>query len=161
MWSAGYLADDFASLLSPGIWLDNDLNGLPDLELPIDMTSAWVGEGQPIAYTLTYTNTGTVLANNVVVNLSSQGLQLTGENPNSIGTVAAGDGGVLTIPADMLAGVLSGELRLEIADSRHGPFEWLWALHRVDKDPPLNFAIFYPAHCMSSQTLNLITGACL
>ncbi len=116
----------------------------PINELPVDLSSAWVGEGQPISIPSPIPTP----AQPQPRMWSSTCLPRVYNSPERIQSRSAPlsrRGGVLTIPADMLAGVLSGELRLEIADTRHGPFEWLWSLHRVDKEPPQNPLTLQPA----------------
>lgn len=141
---ANYLEDDLAGLLVPGQWLDQNQDGQIDVVLPLDQHSAWLGNSQPITYTLTYTNTGNAPAEGVVITLSSNGLE--GIDPSiSLPTILPGTGGSLTLQAAVTAEAgLSVELIAQVSDVRHGPYEWLWVQHSLDRQPPQDLSIDYP-----------------
>jgi hypothetical protein len=148
--TASFLGDDWLTL-RPGARLDADDDGLPDMALPT-IAPFPVGVGQTITYTLIYANEGTAAAS-VRVTLAAYGaLQLNGGDVIDLGTLAPGEIGTVTFSAQVVAGAgeRSAELNAIVSDDVHGDFDWLWALHPVDRDPPANLAIRTPVDYVRS-----------
>jgi len=127
--------------------LDADGDGQPDSGLPLGGAPGLVGPAGTIAYTLYYSNTGSAPAPGVTVSLTPHGgLVLDGATSLDLGEIPAGGGGSWSFTAhiDPAYTGTSAELRLQAADTRHGPFEWLWSLHPVDNQPPSSVQIRRP-----------------
>lgn len=154
---AGYLEDDLAGLLMPGQWLDQDEDGKIDMALPVDQQSAWIGDGQSIVYTLTYTNTGTAAAEDVEITLSGHGLDGIGM-PISLPSILPGTGGSIPVPLTVAEDAgLSVELLVQVSDDRHGTYDWLWAQHSLDRQPPQDLSLDYPEKYVGPG-MNQISG---
>jgi len=156
--AVGFLEHDLQAVLRPGQWLDADLDGVPDQELPVAAQAAPLGNGQLVTYTLTFENQGAQAAPGAAVTLTAQGaLQLTGGNTQTR-TLSGWSGDVL-ITGTIVAspGDRSAEVQAEVADGTHGLFEWLWALHQVDTEPPQGLAIQTPVTYVHAYT-NTVMG---
>lgn len=157
--AAGFMEHDLPSLLTPGMRLDDDLDGQPDVDLPLDLDPALIGHGQAVTYTLTYTNEGSVLAAGAVVTVTQHGgVDLTGGSPQVF--ALTGVSGTIHIPATVnkFPSWTSAEVDAVVADSAHGPFDWLWVQHDVDTDPPQNLEILAPAAYANAYT-NTVSGS--
>ncbi len=152
--TAGFLEDDWLDLLAPNARLDANLDGVVDQPLPIDIVPTPLGAGQAVTYMLVYANEGAQAATGVRVNLAAYGaLQLTGGNVIDLGTIAAGAIGEAQFTAQIAdAGDRAAELVAVVSDATHGDpsavlragFDWLWAQHPIDRDPPSGLAIRAP-----------------
>ena len=92
--TAGYLADNLYDVLTPGAPLDADLDGQPDQPLPMAEDPLPVGNGDTISYTVRYENSGSAVAENVQIAVTTRGaLRLLGGATSQVidlGDVAAG-----------------------------------------------------------------------
>lgn len=146
----GYLADDLLDLPGPNGRLDADLDGVVDVALPFDVVVVPRGDGQPISYTISYTNAGTATAAAVQVTLTGYGaVDFGGSSSTSvaIGDVAPGSGGTIVVPAvlDASQDAESGELVAAVSDAAHVTYDWFWAQHALDAVPPTGLTIESPA----------------
>ncbi len=149
---AGYLADNLYDVLTPGTPLDVNLDGQPDQPLPMAEDPQPVGNGQAISYTVAYQNSGSQVAENVQIAITTRGaLRLTDGSTNrtlSLGDVAAGISTTVQIEAVVNTSFngQSAELNAVVSDDLHGrAFDWLWVLHPVDSQPPTDVLITNPA----------------
>ena len=77
--TAGYLADNLYDVLTPGAPLDANLDGQPDQPLPMAEDPLPVGNGDTISYTVRYENSGSAVAENVQIAVTTRGaLRLVG-----------------------------------------------------------------------------------
>jgi hypothetical protein len=162
--TVGFLESDLAGMLRPGAHLDANLDGVPDLpDLPLDLDAPPVGPGGVVTYTLTYANPGEATAPGVVISLTARGgLVFEGGQITQVvalGDVAAdvADSVVVTATVDAMlpGGAASGEIQAVVADAVRGKYDWLWAQHEIDTDPPANLAISEPARYVGPFTNTL------
>jgi len=142
----GFLEHDLPGLLIPGQPLDGgDMDGEPDLSLPLDHGSALLGDGQTVTYSLRYANLGAAMAPGAVVTLTARGaLELAGGSPLTA-TLDAMSGTIrITGTVNAALDGQSAELDAEVADATHGAFDWLWVQHGVDTEPPVGLAFLAP-----------------
>jgi hypothetical protein len=135
--AAAYLGDSLFDLLAPGA-------ALPDgVELPAADGARPLRDGESVVFTLRYANRGDQPARGVRLSLAAEGgLQVTSSATVDLGDIAAGASGEVQITAAAWAGGgPTGALRIEVADTLHGPFEWLWSRHSVDSAPPTGLTI--------------------
>jgi len=156
----GYLEQDLL-YLTPGTPLDADLDGEPDVALPLDTFPDLVGQGQVITYTIHYANEGTEAAPGVQVTINARGaLQLT-SNPLVLDLGGVGAGIVATRQftgvVDASVYTRSVEVDAVVADDIHGDFDWLWIQHDVDTVAPENVEIVAPLHYIKPYT-NTVRG---
>ncbi|MCB0240061.1 MAG: hypothetical protein KDH08_15760, partial [Anaerolineae bacterium] len=163
--TAGYLADNLYDVLTPGAPLDADLDGQPDLPLPMAEDPLPVGNGQSVVYTLQYENAGSETAENVQIAVTTRGaLRLTDGTSSrviNLGDVAAGVSTTLQIDAlvDTSFNGQSAEINAAVSDDLHGrDFDWLWVLHPVDSLPPTDVQITNPTTYARSG-VNYIVGS--
>ena len=155
----------YGLLSSDLFWLADELT---DPDRPADLSEGFafmdvdhppVGEGDTVDYTLSYANHGTQTATNVTVQATGLcALSLDGATSGVI-TVTIGD-----IPPEAIGSVtFSGHVgsadeggtcpdwaavAAVVYDAAHGPLgkplDWLWADHRVDREPPTDLSITRP-----------------
>jgi hypothetical protein len=159
----GYLENDLL-YLAPGQDLDADLDGEPDVALPLDSSPDLVGHGQTVTYTLDYANRGTEIAPGVRVTVTARGaLQLT-SNPLvlTLGDVAAGVSTTLEFAGvvDTTLSDTSLEVQAVVADATHGEFDWFWIQHDVDMAAPESVEIVEPLTYLKPYT-NTVRGTVL
>jgi hypothetical protein len=154
----GLLEHDLPGLLTPGMHLDDDLDGQPDVDLPMDIQPVLLGHGQTVTYTLTYTNGGTVAAPGAVVTLTARGgVAFTGGTP--VVALTGFKGTVhITGTVDKTLNGQSAEVDAVVADATHGAFDWLWVQHGVDTAPPESLAIEAPVAYVNAYT-NTVRGS--
>lgn len=145
----GFLEHDLAGLTPPGVRLDGDLDGAPDVAgLPLDDNPAAIGQGQTVAYTLHIANEGAASASGIVVDLATYGgLALSGGSQRiEVGTLAAGESTGVTFNATVNSALhgASGEIAVVVSDAVHGPFDWLWVQHDIDTVGPEHVDIVAP-----------------
>ncbi len=145
----GYLEHDLPALVDLAAPLDVDLDGLPDRALPVDLASAVVGNGQTVTYTLYYQNDGEGVAPAVSIALTAHGaLSIEGGSSLtlSLGDIPPGATGVTTVTGVIYAPSTeqSAELNAVVSDARHGIYDRLYVLHRVDTKPPEGLDIGSP-----------------
>ncbi|RLT41667.1 MAG: hypothetical protein DWI57_06650 [Chloroflexi bacterium] len=156
--AVGYLADDLLDLLTPGTPLDANLDGVPDVPLPVNQSPQPVGNG-PVSYEIHYSNDGTATARNVTLRSAAFGaLQLSSPATVNIGDVAAGISGTVTFAGNISGGVRSAELNVTVADALHGDFDWLWMQAPVDGVGPLVSILAPQGYAPTSPTLILGNG---
>ena len=159
----GYLEHDLL-YLTPGAPLDADLDGEPDVTLPMDTDPGLVGQGQVITYTLYYANDGTEVAPGVRVTVTARGaVRFNGSDTRvfDLGDVGAGVTATVefTGTVDLTLGYTrSLEVDAVVADDIHGPFDWLWVQHDVDTEPPEDLRILEPTHYIKPYT-NTVRGS--
>jgi uncharacterized repeat protein (TIGR01451 family) len=136
--TVGYLSSNLYHLLTPGQPLDANLDGVPDVALLGAAPGTPVGAGAIVSYTITITNRGTGAADNVQLLLNARGgLNLSGPNTVTIGSVAPGARVTAVVTGTISAGTSSSaELNVAVADATYSRFEWLWALHPIDRTAP-------------------------
>ncbi|MCP4542733.1 MAG: hypothetical protein GY832_36890 [Chloroflexi bacterium] len=156
----GYLEHDLL-FLTPGQPLDADLDGEPDVALPMDTDLGLIGEGMVVAYTVRYANEGTEVAPGVRITATARGaVQLTSDPlVLDLGDVGAGVIGSVEFTGTVDTSVYnkSGEVMAVVADSVHGPFDWLWIQQDVDKTAPESVDIESPLIYIQSFT-NTVRG---
>ncbi len=137
----GYLESDLLDLLSPGVRLDGDGDGVIDIELPLDVDPYPLHDGQTVTFTVHYSNTGPVTATNVVVTATASGVLSFASGSEAV--IALGDIGptisgtrMVTATVSATPGTPSAEMNAVIIDGTHRPYEWFWVQHDVDTDPP-------------------------
>ncbi len=143
----GFLQDSLFDAVTPNARLDADGDGQPDRALPFGMQLVNVGDGQTLQYVLRYENRGSETARNVTLTARAFGaLRINGGQ--TIQTINLGDVGIgisntVTINGDINTALndQSAELDIAIADELHGAFDWLWALHPVNAQPPTTVTI--------------------
>ena len=145
----GYLQDDLLDLLLPDGRLDADLDGVIDFELPFDTVVIPQGDGQPISYTITYTNAGSATATAVQLVLDAYGaVNFSGSSSTivNIGDVAPGTGGTVMVQAFLDAGqdAESGEMIAAVSDASHASYDWFWVQHSLDAVAPTGLTIESP-----------------
>jgi hypothetical protein len=160
--TAAYLESGLLDLLKPGTRLDANGDGAADASLPADTRLVPLGGSQAITYTLQYTNTGTAPALGVALQAQAYGaLSFSSGSSLSVnlGDIAPGSGGTYTFNAITSAagGSHSAEMDAAISDSAHGTYDWLWALHALDTDPPQGLTITGPLDYARPYT-QTITG---
>ncbi len=131
----GYLEQDLLNL-TPGAPLDADLDGVPDMALPMDTDPNPVVNGQTITYSVHYANQGTEVAPGVRITVTARGaLDFGGtqELALDLGDVGAGVAATHTFTGvvDTSAGTASIEVDALVADAVHEPFDWFWIQHDV------------------------------
>jgi hypothetical protein len=157
----GYLEHDLL-YLTPGTPLDADLDGEPDMDLPLDTDPGLVGQDQVITYTVHYANEGTEVAPGVRVTVTARGALQLNSNPLvlDLGDVDAGI--IDTLP---FTGTVDNtwiytrslEVDTVVADATHGPFDWLWIQHDVDTAAPEDLEIVAPRRYIKPFT-NTVRG---
>ncbi len=140
-----YLEDDWLAL-GPGTSPDADHDGILEVALPVDQVPGWLGEGDTISYTIRYANHGSQTATDVQVHLRALGaLMIPGSETIFLGDISPEGTGSVHFTAQIVEnGAGSAELQAVITDATHGEFNWLWALHLVDRDPPSSLVIRAP-----------------
>jgi hypothetical protein len=164
-YSAGYLADDLLDVLIPGAPLDANLDGQPDQPLPVAENPQPVGNGQAVAYTVSYGNSGSERAEDVRLTVTTRGALRLSDGATSrviaLGDVPAGITATVQIDAliDTSFNGQSAELNVAVADDLHGrAFDWLWVLHPVDSLPPTDVLITHPV-TYALPGVNFIAGS--
>ncbi|MBN1873374.1 MAG: Ig-like domain-containing protein [Anaerolineae bacterium] len=165
----GYLEHDLL-YLAPGQDLDTDLDGKPDVALPLDSASDLVGHGQMITYTLHYANYGTEVASNVNITVTSRGaMWLSGTTPPMTGYPSPLTLTLETIPPGVsetleFTGLVfvatyttSVEIQAVATDPVHGEFDWFWVQHNVDNTAPESVDIVAPTTYLKPYT-NTVRG---
>jgi hypothetical protein len=156
----GYLEHDLL-YLTPGTPLDVDLDGEPDMDLPLDTDPGLVGQGQVITYTVRYANEGTEVAPGVRVTITARGALQLSSNPLvlDLGDVGAGFTATrqFTGTVDTSVYTQSVEVDAVVADATHGPFDWLWIQHDVDTAAPEDVEIVAPRRYIKPFT-NTVRG---
>jgi len=156
--TVGFLQHDLPGLLTPGQPLDGDLDGEPDVDLPLDVQPALLGDGQVVTYTLIYTNGGAIPAPGARVTVTARGgVELAGGSPQVF--VLSGASGTLQITGTVNAALdgESAELDAVVADAVHGQFDWLWVQHDVDTAPPVDLTVQSPMDYAAPYT-NTVRG---
>ncbi len=156
--SVGFLQHDLAGLIVPATALDADLDGNPDAALPLDLDPLPVGQGLVVSYTLNYENRGTAAATGVVADITAAGgLASLSNNTLPLGTIAAGSSGSVSFTAVVDSGLdgESAEIQVEVADSVHAPFEWLWQQHDIDSVGPTDVEITSPVTYIGANVSTL------
>lgn len=143
----GFLEHDLPGLLIPGRPLDGgDMDGKPDVSLPVDDQAALLGHGQTVTYSLSYANLGAGVAPGAMVTLTARGaLELAGGTPMTVSLDAVS--GTLLITGSIDAGLdgESAELDAVVGTATRGGFDWLWVQHGVDTEPPVDLQLLAPA----------------
>ncbi len=143
----GYLEHDLL-FLTPGQFLDGDLDGEPDVVLPMDTDPGLIGHGMIVTYTIQYANEGTEVAPGVRVTVTAQGAVQFASDPLAIilGDVAAGVTATHEFTGVVNTSVYttSGDVMAVVADDTHGPLDWLWIQHDVDTVAPERVEIESP-----------------
>jgi uncharacterized repeat protein (TIGR01451 family) len=160
--SVGYLESDLLDLLSPGMRLDGDGNGVIDVDLPLDVDPYPLYDGQTVTFTVHYSNTGPVTATNVVVTATALGVLSFASGSEvvvNLGDVGPSISGTHQVAATVSAipGTPSAEMNAVIVDDTHRPYEWFWVQHDVDTDPPV-VSILSPRDYARPYT-QTVTGA--
>ncbi len=157
----GYLAHDLL-FLTPGQPLDADLDGVPDVPLPLDTDHGFIGEGMLVTYTVHYANEGTEVAPGVRVTATARGAVRLASDPLVLvlGDVDAGvsDTRQFTGVVDTSVYTVSGEVMAVVSDDVHGPFDWLWVQQEVDQAAPAWVKIEAPLAYIQPYT-NTVRGA--
>ena len=154
----GFLQHDLPGLLTPGMFLDADLDGEPDVVLPVDVRPVLVGHGETITYTLTYTNYGTVVAPGALVTLTARGgVALAGGSPQTFALTGLHGAVLVTGTVDKTLNGQSAEVDVVAADIAHGPFDWLWVQHGVDTAAPESLVLERPLRYVNAYT-NTVMG---
>jgi hypothetical protein len=156
----GYLEYDLLYLM-PGQPLDDDLDSEPDVVLPMDTDPGVVGHGMIVTYSLHYANNGTEVAPGVKVTVTARGaIQLT-SNPLVIDLGDVTPGMTETIEFTGMVNTTVHTRSLEVMgvvdDAVHGPFDWLWIQHDVDRAAPADVAIVEPLRYIVPYT-NTVRG---
>lgn len=156
----GYLAHDLLHL-TPGQPLDSDLDSEPDMALPMDTDPGVVGHGMIVTYSLHYANDGTEIAPGVKVTVTARGaIQLT-SNPLvvDLGNVTPGITETVEFTGMVNTTVHTRSLEVVgvVGDAVHGPFDWLWIQHDVDRAAPTDVAIVEPLRYIIPHT-NTVQG---
>jgi hypothetical protein len=157
----GYLEHDLL-YLTPGTPLDADLDGEPDMDLPLDTFPDLVGQGQVITYTVHYGNEGTEVAPGVTVTVTARGALQLSSNPLVLDLDDVGAG---TTATRQFTGTVdntwvytrSVEVDAVVADATHGSFDWLWIQHDVDTAAPEDLEIVAPLRYIKPFT-NTVRG---
>ncbi len=137
--SVGFLQHDLPGLTLPGVALDANLDGVLDMVLPaaLNINPVPVASGQLITYMLHYSNNGPANATGVMVSImAAGGLKDLSITSISIGTIAAGNSGIVVFTAvvDSTLDGESAEVQMKIYDSTHAPFDWLWVQHDIQSN---------------------------
>jgi len=147
--------------LTPGAPLDADLDGEPDMHLPLDTLPDLVGQGQVITYTVHYANEGTEVAPGVLVTVTARGGLQLGSNPLvlDLGDVGAGDEATIQFSGVVDTSVYTRSLEVNavVADDIHDAFDWLWIQHDVDTVAPATVEIVAPLRYIKPYT-NTVRG---
>jgi len=154
----GFLQHDLPSLLTPGEHLDENLDGELDVTVPVDVEPGLLGDGQPVTYTLTYTNAGAQIATGGVVTVTARGgTDLATSSPVTF--PLSNISGTIAIPSTVNTALdeESVEVDAVVADATHGAFDWLWVQHDIDTDPPQLLTIESPAQYANAMT-NTVEG---
>jgi len=155
----GFLAHDLPSLLAPGVFLDADLDGAPDVTIPVDVQPVLVGHGEVVTYTIVYTNEGAVVAPGARVTVAARGgVALAGGSPQVIPLTGVSGTIHITGTVDKYLNGHSAEVDGVVADAAHGEFDWLWVQHGVDTDMPENLEIETPLQYINAYT-NTVSGS--
>ena len=161
----GYLEHDLL-YLAPGRPIDADLDGQPDMDLPLDTVPSPVGLDQVITYTVRYANAGSGVAPGARVTVTARGpLQLSDAVPLpggegvvlSLGDVDPGVTATLEFTGTVDGSAGAVEVGAVVADEIHGPFDWLWIQHGVDIAAPEDLAIVEPLVYIKPST-NTVHG---
>ncbi len=156
----GYLEHNLL-YLAPGAPLDADLDGEPDVPLPVDIHPELIGHGQVVTYTLHYANRGTGLAPGVRVTVTARGAIQLSHNPLTLdlGDVGAGVTATLEFTGTVNTSVYthSAEINASVADAIHKTFDWLWVQHDIDTLPPESLGISSPLAYVKPYT-NTVRG---
>jgi hypothetical protein len=152
----GYLAHDLLHL-TPGKPLDDDLDGEPDVALPMDIDPGLVGPEMVVTYTVHYANEGAAVAPGVRVTVTAHGPLHFGGSPTlmlDLGDVAAGVTNTLEFTGTVDTPVYTDSVEVDavIADAVHGPFDWLWVQHDVDRAAPEYVKIEEPLRYIKPYT---------
>jgi hypothetical protein len=154
----GYLAADLLDLLVPGVALDGNLDGAPDVALPANQAPLPVGSG-PVRYEIRYSNDGIETARNVTFRASAAGaLQLDSPATVNLGDVAPGISGTVSFAGNIHGGAASAELDVTVADEVHGDFDWLWMQAPVDNAGPV-VAILAPQGYAPTRPVLIVGSA--
>jgi hypothetical protein len=154
----GYLAADLLDLLVPGVALDGNLDGAPDVALPANQAPLPVGSG-PVRYEIRYSNDGIETARNVTFRASAAGaLQLDSPATVNLGDVAPGISGTVSFAGSIHGGAASAELDVTVADEVHGDFDWLWMQAPVDNAGPV-VAILAPQGYAPTRPVLIVGSA--
>ena len=155
----GYLNN---GVLTPTVRLDADLDGVPDIDLPIDTAHYAVLNGQVITYSVTCANRGSEAANDVTVNASAYGaLHFGGRDTTVVNLGTVGSGVTKTVgfygTVDSGRDPDSAEMDAVVSDETHQEFDWFWVLHWLDSDGPENVEIIAPVD-YARPGVNLVRG---
>ncbi len=156
----GFLNSDLLYLLAPGSRLDADLDGVPDLALPLDINPVPLVDGQVVSYTINFTNRGTGTIDNAQLQLTAfGGIQFAGGATQvvDLGPVAAGSTGSITVEATVNAALngQAAELTAVLSDDTHEAFDWFWIHHDLDTAAPTGLTIDTPQVYVRPQSQTL------
>jgi hypothetical protein len=156
----GYLEHDLLHL-TPGQPLDGDLDGEPDVALPLDTDPGLVGHGMAVPYTVHYANEGTEVAPGVRLTVTARGAVQLSSDPLVLNLGDVGPGITATLEftgtVDTSVYTTSGEVDAVVADDSHGSFDWLWIQHDVDTVAPEAVEIVEPLAFITPYT-NTVRG---
>ncbi len=154
----GYLEHNVLAL-QPGQPLDADLDGEPDIPVPLGAGADLVGHGQIVTYTLHYANQGTEPALGVQLTVTARGAMQLARDPLmlTLGDVNAGISTTLefTGVVDTALYTTSVEVQAAVADAVHDTFDWFWVQHDVDAVAPESVKLVAPLTYLKPYTNTL------
>ncbi len=133
---AGFLTSDLLDLLNFNTPLDSNGDGVLDVALPGSANVPPVGNGLTIQYRIQYINNSPATAPNVNINLTGSGTLGVQGGALTLGDVAAGASGVVTVTATVGNGTFA-ELLATVSDGPHGVYDFWRHHHPADDDAPV------------------------